>query len=482
MRRLMTTVLVTMIILLGLFSLFFSSRVLGVSATVVLAALAFYHPKAGLLFLPVYIPIREALITINPSLKAIGDAAILFAFLRVGYDEIRAGSVRGLMKLQAFEWAYLFFVAFGAGIALSSGISLTAVVFQIRAFLLMYLVFYVVRRLNGMTAQDVRLFLWLCFATAVIVCLQGLVEKVSLRTLLLPKAWENWQLADTNRIRIYGLMGNPNVLAYYLGITGILTLYLKSIYVRAKTPAVNWMLTLGLVLFSGVFILTYSRGAIIAFIITLIVFLLFGRTKRVAWSILLPVVCGLALIFYPANFAADYVQKNFAVAHKSLDAGNRFTDAFNDQNISYSMQTGRLYVVKKGLTIFLSHPITGTGFATYGDSAAHAYGSSVYTSYHLPKNMYADNQYIEILVETGIGGTLLFSVYLLALLVKLWTMRLKTSLATLLLSIYLGALVAGLYYNIWEDKLFTFFFFTLLGILFHFKRGMADESFASNWR
>ena len=64
--------------------------------------------------------------------------------------------------------------------------------------------------------------------------LHGLVEKLSLRQLLLPEEWKYKVLSATNAVRIYGLTGNPNSLALslFFGIIGI-------VYLQHVTSKIN---------------------------------------------------------------------------------------------------------------------------------------------------------------------------------------------------------------------------------------------------
>ena len=93
--------------------------------------------------------------------------------------------------------------------------------------------------------------------TGFIVSIHGLIEKLSMRQLLLPDVWKYKTLSATNAVRIYGLPGNPNSLALLLFFAIIAVFFLKSVYGKEKH---RLFLNINLVLFLGVFILTYSRG------------------------------------------------------------------------------------------------------------------------------------------------------------------------------------------------------------------------------
>ena len=49
----------------------------------------------------------------------------------------------------------------------------------------------------------------------------------------------------------------------------------------------------------------------------------------------------------------------------------------------------------------MDYPIIGTGFGTYGDSASLSYQSPIYEKYRITTEIYSDNQYIQIITQTG---------------------------------------------------------------------------------
>jgi putative inorganic carbon (HCO3(-)) transporter len=77
--------------------------------------------------------------------------------------------------------------------------------------------------------------------------------------------------------------------------------------------------------------------------------------------------------------------------------------------------------------------------------------------------MYSDNQYIQIIVQTGTLGVISFATFLLGMFYYIWKQRKVIPAATPLIAILFGGSVAGLFYNIWEDKTFTLYFYILLG-------------------
>ena len=454
-----------------LLSLIFPSNMMSLLVIVIIGVIFLVNPKQGLLFLIIYFPIRPFLQELNESSKYLGDFIVILLFLRSLLYWIRN---RHQMKRESiFIIGFLAFCLIGSISALITGVSIIAIIFQLRAYLITFLLIFIVSSLN-LTKKDVYSFLWTTVIMAVIISLHGIVEKVSLRTWLLPESWVNMEISETNRMRIYGLIGNPNVLAVYLAMAFVVTLYLKTISLKYR----YWLNAASIIIF-GVFLLTYSRGTLISFSIGMVVYLLLSKNWKIIKPLVISIVLCLPLIYYPVVAMTDYVEgqkysdsqhnrdqeKNIETkpTEKKDDFSKRLTEAFDKETIQMSTEWGRLYLVKLGFKIFMDYPIIGTGFGTYGDSASLNYPSPIYEKYRITTNIYTDNQYIQVITQTGTLGVISFAVFVLGMVFALWKKRKNINFATPLIAILVGSFVAGMFYNIWEDKTFTLYFYMILG-------------------
>ena len=454
--------------LLLVLSLLLPNPMLTYAITVLLAIGAFMFPEQGILLLLIYYPLRSFLIAVNPTLKLLGDLVIVFVFIRVLWDSRHHMS--SLFKLALYEWAFLGFLLVGTVSGLLNDIGVKPIVFELRAFAITFLLLFIVKRLD-ITKRDMLNFMYVTLAVVSIVLVQGLVEKISVRSQWMPELWVNRQLSPNNSSRIYGLLNNPNVLAVYLTITALLTYYLRKITESSK---VRLFLTIVLVITAGVWILTFSRGTWIAFGISLAVYFLFTFNWKLILKIAAVIALGFVLIAMPATYSSQWVKSNTKVGEiertgPAEDEGGfavektRITETFNANTLEKSLTTGRLYVVDKGFEVFMDYPIMGSGFATFGDSAAKAFGSKIYEDYDIEVNIYSDNQYIQVIAQTGVAGVLLFAIFLLSILTLFWKKRNDNPLAIPLLAAMIGIYWCGFIYNIWEDKTFTMYFYTILG-------------------
>ncbi|HZG71143.1 MAG TPA: O-antigen ligase family protein, partial [Chondromyces sp.] len=435
-------------VLLVILALVIPKSVVGLGVTGILALLAIWRPKDMILSLLLYFPMRSFLIEINPSLKLAGDLIILAAFLRVVWDY--RNNWKELFRFRLFEWGFFAFLAIGSISALITGVSIAAIIFQLRAFVITYIAYYVVSRLN-ITKQDVIRFLWITLWTALILSIQGIVEKVSQRTLLMPESWVYRSLSPNNRSRIYGLINNPNMLALFLSFAFFCTLYLRGL-VKGK---VKWFVTFALILMMGVWTLTYSRGTMIGFGLAFLFYLVLTRNWKRMIQTAVILISAFVLVNMPVSALTRYMAENHEVElpqppsdveldeedeeEKESFEKKRLKETFEQSTIELSRQTGRLFIVEKGFEIFKDHPIVGTGFATYGDSATKSYSSPIYDDYDIEFDIYADNQYIQVIAQTGILGVITFAIFLLGMMFLLWKNRDRSPFAVVLMSALFGA-------------------------------------------
>lgn len=464
--------IIASIILLTI-GLFLPSKIALVLSVLYFAGVAWLRPKWLIPLLFIYFPLRPFLVEVNDGLKLAGDIGILVLVAKVVIDAVRAKNYRSIFKLEWYEWAYLLFCVIGTISALQTGVSLVAIVFQLRKFLTMYLLFYGVKRLVW-DNMDVDRILKIIISVATLLSLHGFVEKLSQRQWLIPRTWMEGFISPANAERIYGLLGNPNSMGLFMAVSIVASLVL----LRTTSKRV-WYIPLALSV--GTFLLSFSRGSWIAIVIAVIVYLALARKKGMLKQVIIGVAAGYVLVFLPINFADGFIVSNFGdqieqraiEINKGSTLGGRFGSSFNEETLSRSANTGRLFFVKKGIEVLKDYPMIGTGFATFGDSAALVYSSPIYEKYglkgiydYMGRDFYSDNQYIQVIAQTGVIGTIVFAVFLLHMLYSIWTMReTHKDIAQITFAFWLFICIAGVFYNIWENQVFPMVFFTLLAWL-----------------
>jgi len=443
-------------------------NILGYVLGLVLFIYAFFRPKNAILLLFLYMPIRPFIIEYVGSLRYIGDFLIFGALFKTIWDA--RSNLKSLFQFKLFEYGLFAFLIIGSISSLFvTGMPIITVILQIRAFLLMYLVYYIVKRMN-ITKEDVKNVLWITIWTVIAIIIQAVAEKLFIRTFLLPEAWQQMALSAKNRVRIYGMLGNPNVLSIYLSFV-----FLFFVYIKRHVPAFSSKLITVLNWFVfAIIILTYSRGTWIGFAVMFITYLVISKRYFILKDFLKTAVLSTILVVLPLTGLTALIEKSDIGAEKvkqiqqyDQEGKSGFIDrigsTFSDDTITSSQGSGRLFIVKKGFEVFLDNPIIGTGFGTFGDSASLRQISPIYEEYEIGYQFYSDNQYIQIIVQTGTLGVIAFAVFLLSMLVTFWKRR-EERLSMVMIGVILAAYFMGLVYNLWEADIFGLCFFTLLAV------------------
>ncbi len=458
---------------LVVFALLVPSTYVAYAVTVIIAIIAWLRPKDTIFFLLFYYPMRSFLVEVNPSLKLVGDLVIVVVLLRIVWASRR--DLKSLFRFEPFEWAFIAFLLVGSISGFMTGVSIGAIIFQLRAFVITFLLLYIVKRLH-ITKEDIFRFLAVTVVVALLIIVQGLVEKLSMRSAWMPERWINRQLSPNNASRIYGLLNNPNVLAVYLSFAGMAGYVLREYF--AKQRMWKYTLSIFLIALSGVWILTFSRGTWIAYVVGIVTYFLITRRFKFIVHSLMYIALGFVFVVTPVTYSAQWISENTTIGDFERtgtpeDFGEsiaevekaRIKETFDEGTLEKSRTTGRLFIVDKGFEVFLDYPILGSGFATFGDSASKSYSSPIYEQYGIDVNIYSDNQYIQIIAQTGAVGVLLFAVFLLGMLWTFWKYRRDFYIALPMFAILMATYWSGLIYNIWEDKTFTMYFYIVLGVL-----------------
>jgi tetratricopeptide (TPR) repeat protein len=167
-------------------------------------------------------------------------------------------------------------------------------------------------------------------------------------------------------------------------------------------------LTLAAMLF--VFLLTQSRGALVALSIAILVCFVL-RDRRVMLAVLAVIIIGFAWDASAGPHAAEHVTSALITAHGSL--ADRLSAALEAANSvarvgsgSTATATGRVEMWRNALQAISDYPLTGIGFHTF---PAVSWANYVYTTVSPAWNMtHAHNAYLQAGVDFGVAGLLAF--------------------------------------------------------------------------
>jgi putative inorganic carbon (HCO3(-)) transporter len=134
---------------------------------------------------------------------------------------------------------------------------------------------------------------------------------------------------------------------------------------------------------------------------------------------------------------------------------------FSASYLAQSAKAGRLHNLRVALHLIRHHPL-GTGLGTFGSSGAKAFHTNLKG---LPKNFYADDNYIVILVETGVLGTLLFVALGVSVYARIARCRARPGDKALLAALFLATTLMALTGDTWEQLSLTVYPWMALGLL-----------------
>jgi O-antigen ligase len=241
-----------------------------------------------------------------------------------------------------------------------------------------------------------RLLLWAIFFSAMVICAVGLLQFFS--------GWRLhsfWMGQGVLGARVNATLPDVNSCASYLGVTIYVTLALW--YRRLKTASI-WSIVfilLGLFLQIVVMVLTWSRIAIISFILTIPLFIMLSlanrnestrivrvirKTGRVALILL---TCTLLIL----TFSIKSIPKEKIDFHKKHERVNQ-------------VLKGRLNLWRGGVLMWRDAPWFGKGIGQFYRLYILHYDETA-TSWN-PKRENAHNYFLQLLAETGTLGLLSF--------------------------------------------------------------------------
>jgi putative inorganic carbon (HCO3(-)) transporter len=181
--------------------------------------------------------------------------------------------------------------------------------------------------------------------------------------------------------RLYSTTTHCNVYAFYLVIILIL---ITSALLQEKSGLKRQGLFILLSLLGVQLIFTYARGAWMSLVLAL---LILGVVKHRKLLILAPLGVGLAIYLFPSIV-------------------ERFAPIMNSSSLENTSLAWRINLWLLSINYFIQHPILGIGFGNY-----------IFVEYQMI-DVYigAHNDYLRILVETGVIGFSCFIGLLLSLL------------------------------------------------------------------
>lgn len=427
--------------------------------------------KFIIMFLILFVSFREILgLYINLYIKFVPDLIIWSMFL---YLIIKR---KFKVNVEKYDIYFVFFLVIGFVSTVINHVSIISYMLQFRSITSIYVLYFILRNINISKEILNSICKEILFISAILTVL-SIVEFITNKCVLFPQKWALSIQFYSNYERVYSLLNNPNTFAMYL----LMSIMLVSSFNKKnfKVHYVLYTLYLTGILLSG------SRSAFISLIILILFFvvhLLKGKTYSQFLyffaAVFISIISVVLLTFINESFNVNckcnerFISKNDSVINdsknntssnpnpndqdkipnkedkntnngSSVSIINRWEETFSGVTQKNSAANGRIYNIKLGLEIFKDNSLIGTGFGTFGSSASRLVEPNLYKKYNISKGFYADNDYIKIIVETGILGVISFAFFALSLL----NHYRKNVKQMLLLFIFF---LNGMFYNITE--------------------------------
>lgn len=437
-----------------------------------------------IIFLVCFIPFREYISYYTISyIKFLPDIIIFvtFVFLLL-FKKIK-------IRFSASDIIILLFalVTFITNICLNQR-GILPFLLELRSLFLYYVLYYILR--NTKIEINWNLFSKVLSLVIFIVSIFSIVEKIFNKDFLFPNAWASSIVYKDNFARVYSVFNNPNTYATFIVLSFFLLNYLEY-YKDIKCYKFIYILLLINLWLSA------SRSAMIIFAVYIFVYLILiikNKYKDKLLNLLVIALISSICIFGISKMSNNYYfatvvdKKPAGVIDVIIDAnGHRHNNPLNPNSNKYnsdiiddiakrengglinrilslfkgniydlSTKDGRIYKIMVGIKVFKDYPVIGSGFGTFGDSASLMINPiDFYEKYDLEDNFYSDNQYLTIIVECGILGTVLMAAFVISLIIKYRKNILK-------LTVVFCVMILCLFYNTLEVQIAMFMFYLFL--------------------
>ena len=394
-------------------------------------------PEFGLVFLFFVLPFLSFME--HPTYAAVAISLLILFSLFV---KMLRGK-RSLRFEPADLYALLFLVlVFFGGIFTYGGVESfrSALVFCILGF--MYFA------VTGLVKNEEWLKRVLCalMASSCIVSFVGIAEWVLNKQ---SKLWQDNEVFSALAGRVVSFWQNPNVLACYLIVAFFISF---GCFIGVKNKKIKFLAFVSFWLSAVCLLLTWSRGAWVSVMLVLIVMILILSYKSIPWVIMLVAGSVAAFFFLPDVF----VQRVSSIV------------SFSDSSVLY-----RINIWKGCSALLRSCYMTGIGV---GETAfAEAYGDFALSG--IESAPHAHNLFLQITIELGIAGLIVFSILLLMLVRSAFTLFRRrsfghfSSVAGLVcLSALMALLLNGVTDYIWYNNRIYLLFWLVAGLITAIRR------------
>ena len=236
--------------------------------------------------------------------------------------------------------------------------------------------------------------------------------------------------------RAFALFGSPNVLGAVAAMVALISAGLFLSDFSKDSPLKRT-------------VLASFPMAIISVLATIVTILTFSRSAWVGLTV------GIALILVIRNYKLVFLSPLTLLALFIPQIRTRLFTIFTPAYWFDSSLDGRLWSVNNGLHILAKYPVFGAGPGTYGGKLALTYSSPVYLQgiqNGYVALYFTDNQWLQLLVQTGILGIILFTLFVVEMFYYLISQYNghQNALTLGILGAFVAFIITGFFGNVLE--------------------------------
>lgn len=270
---------------------------------------------------------------------------------------------------------------------------------------------------NYFSKNEVRELIYVSICTSCLVALYGFLQYYGFFGLWAPP----FEWTDSPQNRVFATMGHANHLGAYLAAHLLMLTYSVSLKKIKRNIPVLILQIIGMGLLAYVLILTASRGAVFALVLSAFTLFILGtwKNRSAIKKSLSKIVISASVIFILIVLSGGFIIENLS----DIAIVKRTEQTIN--TVEKGVIPDRLSFIYSSWSMFLDYPLTGTGLSTFRD----AYSKYRRADYQIdgPGNAQyitvpeaAHNEYLNTLATQGIIGLIgllavMFSAIILAI-------------------------------------------------------------------
>ena len=263
------------------------------------------------------------------------------------------------------------------------------------------------------------------------------------------KLWQDNEVFSALAGRVVSFWQNPNVLACYLLVVFFVSF---GCLIGRKNKMIKFLSFVSFLLSAVCLLLTWSRGAWVSVALVMVATLLILSHKAIPWVVFLIAAGVTAFFFLPDTF----VERVSSIV------------SFSDSSVLY-----RINIWKGCSALVRSCFMTGVGVGE--EAFAQGYGDFALSG--IESAPHAHNLFLQITIELGVAGLVVFAILILMLIRSAFTLFRKrsfrhfSSLSGLMcLSALMALLINGLTEYVWYNNRIYLLFWLVAGLITAIRR------------